>query len=171
MKKYIVEFIGTFFLVLTIGMCVLKPDAGSFAPIAIGAALMVMVYAGGHISGAHYNPAVTLAVVLRGRCKLADVPGYLIAQLGAAVAASLVVLYFKGDATLPTPGDLKAGPALLAEFLGTFALAFVILKWPRRKPRPAIPTTAWPSASPSRRWPSRSAEFPAVPSIPPWRWD
>ena len=127
MKKYIVEFIGTFFLVLTIGMCVLKPDAGSFAPIAIGAALMVMVYAGGHISGAHYNPAVTLAVVLRGRCKLADVPGYLIAQLGAAVAASLVVLYFKGDATLPTPGDLKAGPALLAEFLGTFALAFVIL--------------------------------------------
>ena len=50
MKKYIVEFIGTFFLVLTIGMCVLKPDAGSFAPIAIGAALMVMVYAGGHIS-------------------------------------------------------------------------------------------------------------------------
>ena len=127
MKKYIVEFIGTFVLVLTIGLCVLKPDAGGFAPIAIGAALMAVIYAGGHISGAHYNPAVTLAVTLRGRCKLSDVPGYLVAQLAAAVAASLVVLYFKGKPELPAPEALKAGPAVLAELIGTFVLAFVIL--------------------------------------------
>ena len=125
MKKYIVEFIGTFFLVLTIGMCVIKPDAGSFAPIAIGAVLMVMIYAGGHISGAHYNPAVTLAVTLRGRCKISDVPGYLVAQFAAAIVASLLVGYFKPK--LPAPGDLKIVPALLAEFVGTFALAYVIL--------------------------------------------
>ena len=77
-RKYIAEFIGTFFLVLTIGMTVLKPgDAGSFAPIAIGSALMIMVYAGGHVSGGHFNPMVTLAVWLRGRCPTADVPGYM----------------------------------------------------------------------------------------------
>jgi aquaporin Z len=68
MRKYLAEFIGTFFLVLTVGMCVIKPDAGSFAPIAIGSVLMVMVYAGGHVSGAHFNPMVTAAVWLRGRC-------------------------------------------------------------------------------------------------------
>ena len=127
MKKYLVEFIGTLVLVLTIGLCVIKPDAGGFAPIAIGAALMAVIYAGGHISGAHYNPAVTLAVTLRGRCKISDVPGYLVAQFAAAVAASLLVLYFKGSPELPVPDALKAGPALLAEFIGTFVLAFVIL--------------------------------------------
>src|ERR1017187_8465627 len=106
MKKYIVEFIGTFFLVLTIGMCVIKPDVGNFAPLAIGASLMVMIYAGGHISGGHFNPAVTLAVTLRGRCKAADVPGYLLAQIAGGVIASCLVLWFKGSPDL-TPGDLK----------------------------------------------------------------
>ena len=125
MKKYLVEFIGTFFLVLTIGMCVIKPGAGSFAPIAIGAVLMVMIYAGGHISGGHFNPAVTLAVTLRGRCKLSDVPGYLVAQFAGAIGAALLVGYFKPE--LPTAGDLKIVPALLAEFVGTFALAYVVL--------------------------------------------
>ena len=62
MNKYVVEFIGTFFLVFTVGMCVIKSDVGSLAPLAIGGALIVMVYAGGHISGGHYNPAVTIAV-------------------------------------------------------------------------------------------------------------
>ena len=74
LAKYLVEFIGTFFLVATIGFTVLKPgDAGNLAPLAIGSALMVMIFAGGHISGAHYNPAVTLAVFLRGKCPAADV--------------------------------------------------------------------------------------------------
>ena len=87
MKKYVTEFIGAFFLVLTVGMCVIKPDAEPVAPLAIGTVLMVMVFAGGHISGGHYNPAVTVAVWLRGRCPTSDVPAYIIAQLVAAALA------------------------------------------------------------------------------------
>ena len=127
MTKYLVEFIGTLFLVATIGFTVLKPgDAGNLAPLAIGSALMVMVFAGGHISGAHYNPAVTLAVFLRGKCPAADVVPYMVAQvLGAAVAAA-VVLFVKGN-----PSVEAANPdiprALVAEFLYTFALCYVVL--------------------------------------------
>src|SRR5437868_1170848 len=99
MNKYIAEFIGTFFLVLTIGCAVVIGGAGVIAPLAIGAALMVMVYAGGHISGGHYNPAVTLAVWIRGRCATKDVVPYWVAQLAAAIVASLVLNYLKGPAT------------------------------------------------------------------------
>jgi aquaporin Z len=127
MKKYLVEFIGTFFLVLTIGMTVIDPVvAVGFAPLAIGAALMIMIYAGGHVSGAHYNPAVTLAVWLRGRCATADVPAYLIAQVLGAAAAALVALYLKGSPTV-LPKEVVVVPALIAEFIGTFALAYVVL--------------------------------------------
>ena len=88
MMKYLVEFIGTFFLVATIGCTVMKPgDAGPLAPIAIGSALMVMIFAGGHVSGAHYNPAVTLADCLRGKCPQSDVVPYWLAQLGGAIFA------------------------------------------------------------------------------------
>ena len=107
MKKYLVEFIGTFFLVLTVGMCVIDPSAGNLAPLAIGSALMIMVYAGGHVSGGHYNPAVTLAVWLRGRCPTKDVLPYWVAQILGALAASAVVLFLKGD-TMATPADIKA---------------------------------------------------------------
>ena len=127
MKKYIVEFIGTFFLVFAVGMAVVKPDLGNFAPLAIGCTLMVMVYAGGHISGGHYNPAVTLAVFIRGRCKMSEVPGYFIAQVAGAALAAAITLFMKGHPTDITPGDLKIGPAVLAEFIGTFALAYVVL--------------------------------------------
>jgi aquaporin Z len=126
MNRYIVEFIGTFFLVFTVGMCVIKPDAGSFAPIAIGSALMVMVYAGGHISGGHFNPAVTLAVWLRGKCKTEHVPGYIAAQVLAGIIAALAALYLKGNPVI-VPLELKAAPSLLAEFLGTFALCWSVL--------------------------------------------
>src|SRR5512137_2992576 len=107
-------------------MCVLKPDAGSFAPRAVGSARMVMVYAGGHISGGHYNPAVTLAVWLRGKCPAADVPGYMASQVVAGVVAAVAALYLKGNPDV-TPGELKIAPSLLAEFLGTFALCWVVL--------------------------------------------
>ena len=126
MKKYITEFIGTFFLVLTIGCAVVIHPTGSIAPLAIGSVLMVMVYAGGHVSGGHYNPAVTLAVWLRGRCAAKDVGPYWLSQvLGAALAAA-VFRYSKHEATV-TAMELTAGPALLAEFLFTFALAYVVL--------------------------------------------
>src|SRR5882762_2386701 len=94
MKKYITEFIGTFFLVLTVGLTV-NGGAGNMAPLAIGAALMVMIYAGGHISGGHYNPAVTLAVLIRGRIRTGDALVYMGSQLAGAVAASLIVNVFK----------------------------------------------------------------------------
>ncbi len=127
MKKYLVELIGTFFLVFTIGNVVIPPGAGNLAPLAIGAVLMVMIYAGGHISGGHFNPAVTLAVWLRGKCPTCDVPGYMISQVVGAVVAAFAVLYLKGNPVMPPPGELKVGPALLAEFLGTFALAWAVL--------------------------------------------
>jgi len=127
MKKYLVEFIGTFFLVLTIGMTVIGRDPNNYLPaLAIGSALMVMIYAGGHISGAHYNPAVTFAVWLRGRCAAADVPGYIVAQVLGAAAASFLTLYFKGNPVV-IPANRDVVPVLIAEFVGTFALAYVVL--------------------------------------------
>ena len=126
MKKYLVEFIGTFFLVLTVGMTVIDPGAGALAPLAIGSALMIMVYAGGHVSGGHYNPAVTIAVWLRGRCPTSDVPAYLGAQVAAAIVAAFTVLALKGDPVV-SPADIKIVPALLSEFIGTFALCYVVL--------------------------------------------
>ena len=129
MGKYAVEFIGTFFLVLTIGMTVIAPGAGDMAPLAIGAALMVMIYAGGHISGAHYNPAVTLAVFLRGKCALKDVPGYMVAQVVGGAVAAVVVSTLKGPDLMSKVTALApvVGSALIAEFLFTFALAWVVL--------------------------------------------
>jgi len=126
MNKYLVEFIGTFFLVLTIGFAVLEPGAGPLAPLAIGSALMVMVYAGGHISGAHYNPAVTLAVWLRGRCPARDVTPYMGAQIIGGLVASFMVLFVKGSSSVPAARP-DAIPALLVEFLYTFALCYVVL--------------------------------------------
>ncbi|MDE3084742.1 MAG: aquaporin [Verrucomicrobiota bacterium] len=126
MKKYLVEFIGTFFLVFTVGMTVISPGVGALAPLAIGASLMVMVFAGGHISGGHYNPAVTLAVWLRGKCETKDVVPYWLAQLAAAAVAAYLVHFFKPPME---PGSLPIGikAALLAEFIFTFALAWVVL--------------------------------------------
>lgn len=126
-KKYIVEFIGAFFLVFTIGMAVLAPGAGAMAALAIGASLMVMVYAGGHISGGHYNPAVTIAVWLRGKCPVKDVIPYIIAQCLAAVAAGFLVHYLKGG--MQTGGGLVPAmiPSFIVEFLFTFALCYVVL--------------------------------------------
>ena len=126
MNKYLVELIGTFFLVLTVGCTVIEKGAGPLAPIAIGAALMVMIYAGGHISGGHYNPAVTLGVWMRGKCDTKDVGPYMASQIVGAVLAAVVVKFFKVGTTV-TPGESAVGAALLAEFLFTFALVFVVL--------------------------------------------
>lgn len=126
MNKYVTEFIGTFFLVLTIGCSVVIGGTGVIAPLAIGSALMVMIYAGGHISGGHYNPAVTLGVWVRGRCATKDVIPYWVAQFIGAALAALVVNYLAGDRSTKAM-VLKPMPALLAEFLFTFALVYVVL--------------------------------------------
>lgn len=127
-KALVAEFIGTFFLVFTVGMVVIDPGQGDLAPLAIGSVLAVMVYAGGHISGAHYNPAVTLGLLIRGGIKINDAVAYWVVQLGAAVVAAVVVTVMKPAmpaAALNTDLDIVA--ALLAEFLFTFALVYVVL--------------------------------------------
>jgi aquaporin Z len=126
MARYLTEFIGTFFLVFTVGMVVTAESA--LAPLAIGAVLMVMVYLGGHISGAHYNPAVTVALLLRGKLPPGDGAPYLVAQLLAAFVASGAVFLVAGDTFAPAPGTgASVGQAFLAEALFTFALVLVIL--------------------------------------------
>src|SRR4030095_13178701 len=101
MNKLLAEFIGTFFLVLTIGCTVIPGAAGVIAPLAIGAALMVMVYAGGAVSRGHYNPAVTVAVCIRGRCEWKQLIPYWIAQILACFIASVVAVYFLGKSGAP----------------------------------------------------------------------
>ncbi len=104
MAKYITEFIGALFLVLTVGLTVTAQSP--FAPLAIGSALMIMVYMGGHISGGHYNPAVSLAVLMRGKMDGKDFIPYVVAQVvGAFLAAGVV--YLTQDQTValvPAPG-------------------------------------------------------------------
>jgi len=127
MNKYLAELIGTFFLVLTVGCTVVGGGAGVIPPIAIGAALMVMVYATGHISGGHLNPAVTLGVFMRGKHPASEVVPYWIAQIAGAVLAAIVVRMVL-RAGVPVAAAVPALlPALVAEFLFTFALVFVVL--------------------------------------------
>jgi aquaporin Z len=126
MRKYIAEFIGTFFLVLTIGCTAIPNAPGVIPPLAIGAALMVMIYAAGHLSGGHFNPAVTLAVWIRGRCETKDVLPYWGAQVLAGIVAALVAVFLVGKSG--TPMEIQRFPAaFVAEFLFTFALAYVVL--------------------------------------------
>ena len=127
MNKYICEFIGTFFLVLAVGATVINGASGVIPPLAIGSMLMVMIFATGHISGAHLNPAVTLAVWMRGKMSVADVPGYVIGQIAGALAAAYLVLFMKGNPTVTAMVFDSPIRPLIAEFLGTFALAFVVL--------------------------------------------
>jgi aquaporin Z len=127
MRRYLTELIGTFFLVFTVGCCVLGKVP--VAPLAIGSALMVMVYAGGHISGGHYNPAVTLAVLVRGKIEPIDAIGYWTAQIVAGLLAALTAKFVINPAppTALSPTGREIGTAFLAEALFTFALAYVVL--------------------------------------------
>jgi aquaporin Z len=126
MSRYVTELVGTFFLVLTIGLMVL--NGTPMAPIAIGSVLMAMVYMGGHISGAHYNPAVSVAILIRGKMKARDLIPYVIAQISGAILASLAVMVIVGDTFAPAPApDAGLVVVLLSEGLFTFALSLVVL--------------------------------------------
>lgn len=120
MNKYLTELVGTFFLVLTIGM--------SANPYAIGAILMAMIYMGGNISGAHYNPAVSLAVLIRGRIGAKDAVIYMIFQIIGAVIASLIIQRHGGTILFPMPSTgVSFIGAVFYEVVFTFALVIVVL--------------------------------------------
>jgi aquaporin Z len=137
--KYTVEAIGTFFLVFTVGAAV--GSRSPLAPLAIGAALMVMIYAGGHLSGGHYNPAVTLAALVRRRIGLRDAVAYWLSQIGAGLIAALLVrTVIDPTLTTATATTTLGGSTLLAAFvvelLFTFALAYVVLNVATSKDHP-----------------------------------
>lgn len=126
MRAYLTELIGTFFLVFTV--CLTVAQGTPFAPLAIGASLMIMVYMGGHISGGHYNPAVTLAAVMRGALPSSQLGGYWASQLLGGVLAAYVACTITGVEISPAPGEgVTTLSALLVEVLFTFALCLVVL--------------------------------------------
>src|SRR5215467_11589418 len=116
MSNYAAEFVGTFFLVLTIGCTGIATGPGVIAPLAIGSVLMAMIYAGGPVSGAHYNPAVTLGAVLRGACSSSDVLPYVGAQIIGGLLAAATVIYL--DSGIPANTfHANVGPAFVAELV------------------------------------------------------
>jgi aquaporin Z len=126
-RKYAVELIGTFFLVFTVGASVITHSA--LAPLAIGGVLMTMIYAGGHISGGHYNPAVTMAVLVRGRIGVRDAVAYWVVQLAGGLLAAAAVA---GEVHRAQPAARSLSghaitTAAVAELLFTFALCYVVL--------------------------------------------
>lgn len=126
MHRYLTELIGTFFLVLTIGLTTVQGAA--MAPLAIGSVLMVMVYMGGHISGGHYNPAVTFGVLLAGKTTAAELAAYWISQLLGGLLAALAVRGLVAETFAPAPGPEVGVWAMVgAEVLFTFALVLVVL--------------------------------------------
>ena len=129
LKKYLTELIGAFFLVLTVASTALLGSEGVIAPLAIASALMVMVYAGGHISGGHYNPAVSLAAAIRGALPWKQFIPYAVAQcIGGAAAVILFAFMAKGTIIVLEPANFNLKGLLLAEFLFTFALCYVVLQ-------------------------------------------
>ena len=118
MNKYIIEFLGTFFLVLIIGL--------SQNPVAIGLGLAVLVYMGAHISGAHYNPVVSLAMLINNQIELKEFSFYLASQLlGSVVATYFIMLLGSDFNVVSNTNDISS--FFLAEILFTFLLVFVIL--------------------------------------------
>jgi len=126
-RKYVTEFIGTFFLTFAVGVAALSGSV--FVPLAAGATLMVMIYAGGHVSGGHYNPAVTLGALVRGRIGIADAVAYWAVQVLGGVVAGVIARAVVNPAavkTLALSGHTEAAAAV-AEVLVTFALCYVML--------------------------------------------
>ena len=122
-RNAVAEALATFLFVFAIIAAVNK--AGDFAAIAIGFSLMVLVYATGHISGAHLNPAVSLGAWLRGAMPLSEMLVYWVSQLvGAAIAALVSFAVFPAA---EAAAEIEVGPAFLVEALWTFILVYVVL--------------------------------------------
>jgi len=129
MKKYLTEGIGTFFLVLTL-VLTNNNGAGALAPLAVGSILIAMIYAGSHISGAHFNPAVSLAMLMRGKIDRIDFTYYVLAQVAGGALAAFLGVFLLGcmGATEIRPHQNQALCSIMAEFLGAFALTYVVLQ-------------------------------------------
>ncbi len=129
MKATLVEFVGTFVLVVVFGLTLVPPGVGPFAPLAIGLTLAAMMYAGGPVSGGHFNPAVTLGAWLRGRCGGRVVLLYVVGQLVGAALGGILVNYFRagGVAATTTPVVHDLAKVGVVELLFTFTLVYVFL--------------------------------------------
>jgi len=125
-SRLVSEFLGTYMLVLTVGLNVLGGStAGAFS---IAAALMSMIFALGNCSGAHFNPAVTMAIIARGKCLVADGLEYMLVQIIAGVCAAFTyALVMNGKTFQLNPGTYRWDQVVIAEFMFTFVLAFVVL--------------------------------------------
>lgn len=133
MPKYLTEFVGTMFFVMTIGLVV--TPGNPMAPLVIGAVLMVIVYMGGHVSGGHYNPAVTLAVYLRGKLPAAEVVPYWVAQVAGATVGAYLSYMFLDKTFAPTPAATSTTvTTLLVEALFTCLLCLTVLNTATAKP-------------------------------------
>ena len=120
MHKYIMEFIGTFFLVLGIGI--------TSDPLIIGLFLAGLIYIGADVSGAHYNPAVSLSFLLQRKLAAHEFIGYVVSQILAAAVGALVVFYLTGAHFFIEPAaTANELQIILIEVLLTFVLAFVII--------------------------------------------
>ena len=126
MKKLIIELLGTFFLVFTIFNVIASPTLGGFGALAIGVALMIMVYVGGHISGAHYNPAVSMGLLVSGNFESSNYVKYVLYQLIGAILAFVIAMLIRPDTSFSAL-HVSLGSALIAEAIWTFLLAFVVL--------------------------------------------
>jgi aquaporin Z len=126
-RKYAVELLGTFLFVFTVATA--ASISGTLAPLAIGATLMVMIYAGGHISGGHFNPAVTLGALVRGRIGAGDAVAYWVVQVVGGILGGLLarwVIFPTHDVAKTLSGHLL-GASFVVELLFTFALVYVVL--------------------------------------------
>lgn len=125
MKKYVAEFIGTFFLMAAIGLAVFG-NAGEWTPAAIGLTLLAMIYATGHVSKAHFNPAVTVGFWIRGELDVREIIPYFLAEFGGAVAGAFLAAFLYNTTGTPVP-ETDLARVFVAELFFTFALVFVIM--------------------------------------------
>lgn len=123
-RKPLIEFVGTMLLVVVIALSV--EHAGEMAPLAIGLGLTGLIYMGRWLSGAQYNPVVTLAVLIGGKMSVADFLPYVLSQLAGALCGSALAYAITGKVLAPVPAA-GLGPALLVEVLMTFMMVLVIL--------------------------------------------